>query len=178
MSSSDIQVRIAKQLATIIQATKPNAKVWHYWCLSQGPIGESFPDMISPLEMEWSDAGNHPHAYVIGYEAFPRERVGNASFQDSFKFNLWGFYGFKKGNADKNSHDIFSVHCKDVQDAITKATKLQTTSDPNGVPEVNHHNEWDITKTGVFYMNANKVHIAQGTIDFYCKRTINLTPIT
>ena len=186
MANNDIQIRAAKKLASIIQAAKPKAKVYHYWILGQGAIGESFPDMLSPLEDEWEseNAAYVPwaHAYVIGYDAFPREKTTNAGFTDTEVLRLWGFYGFMKGTVDKNSADISSKHWKDVQNAISAATKLQqvddTVSDPDGVPEVTQHGEWQISQAGVYWMGKpNKVHIAQGEIEVYARLRINPTPI-
>ncbi len=176
MSQNDIQVRCAKKLAEIIQATKPKARVHPYWILGQGPIGESFPDMLSKTEDEWGTA-EWAHGYVIGFDAFPREKTHNASFKDTERLKLWAFYGFMKGNATKNSAYISSMHWKDVQNALSAATKLQQTSDPNGVPEVSSHGEWQINQAGVYWMGDHKVHIAQGEIEIYAKLLINMTPI-
>lgn len=184
MSQSDIQVRCAKKLAEIIKTAKPKANVYHYWILGQGALGESFPDMISTVETEWilpekiAPDGGWPHAYVIGYDGFPRDKTHSASFTDTLRFRLWSFYGFAKGTSEKNSSDISSVHWKDVQNAISAATKLQQISDPNGVPEVTKHGEWQINQAGVYWMNNNKVHIAQGELEIYAKLLINMTSIT
>jgi hypothetical protein len=87
-----------------------------------------------------------------------------------------------KGDATKNSADIASVHWKDVQNTISAATKLQQASppvpDPNGVPEVVRHYEWNITEAGVYWMGDNKVHIAQGELVVEARLRINPTPIT
>jgi hypothetical protein len=173
--NTDIQVRAAKALAAIVQATKPNAKVFHYWIIGQGPIGESFPDILSPAETELS-SGGWPHGYVIGYDSLLREQYANAGFKDPIGFRLWGFYGFLKGNADKNSSDIFSIHCKEIQNALTAASKLQTASNPDGVKEVVRHEGWQITTTGIYWMDKNKVHIAQGEIIVESRLVIN--PLT
>jgi hypothetical protein len=185
MSQSNIQVRIAKKLANIIQLAKPKAKVFHYWIVGQGGIGESVPDLLSTTETEWG-ADTPPegwiHGYVIGYDGFPREKVANASFKDSSRFRLWGFYDFYKGNATKNSADIASVHWKDIQNAISAATKLQQVidipADPDGVPEVIRHYEWDITQAGIYHMGSHKCHIAQGELIVESRLTINMVPIT
>jgi hypothetical protein len=177
-SQDDVQVRCAKRLAEIITGIHPTANVFHYWILGQGPIGESFPDVVSSTETEFSlEEGGWPHAYVLGYDAFPREKVANASFKDTLRFRLWGFYGFEKGTATKNSADIASVNWKKVQNGLSAATKFQQTGSPNGVPEVTSHGEWQITEAGVFWMGDHKVHIAQGEIEVYAKLIINMLPI-
>lgn len=183
MAQNDIQVRTAKKLKSIIQAKKPKAKVYHYWIIGQGPIGESFPDMLSNDEDEWG-AKYTPwaHGYVIGYDSLPRERNTNAGFKDQSGYRLWAFYGFMKGDENKNSADIAVIHWRDVQDAISAATKLQQVddevNDPNGVPEVIRHFEWQITQAGVYYMGTNKVHIAQGELVVESRVHINPTTIT
>jgi len=142
--------------------------------------------MLSDTEDEFAYLGSKyvpwAHGYVLGYDAFPRERSTNASFRDYETFRLWGFYGFHKGTADKNSSDIFSVHCKQVQNALTAATKLQQVDDivddPNGVPEVVSHGEWQITETGIYWMGDNKVHIAQGEITVEARVMIPATTTT
>jgi hypothetical protein len=183
MSQEDVQVRIAKKIAAIIQAAKSKAKVYHYWILGQGPIGDSFPDVLSELEDEWlSTHGERyvpwAHGYVLGYDEMLREKYTLGGFKDPTGFRLWGFYGFEKGSADKNSSDIFSVHCKGIQNALSAATKLQQVDDPNGVPEVISHGEWQITETGVYWMGDNKVHIAQGEIVVESRLFINPISIT
>ena len=124
MSQEDIQVRVKKAVAAIIQTAKPKAKVYSWWVLSTG-IGESVPYFDSVEEDEWGD-DPFLHAYIVGFEGFGRQRTGNASFTDTIELNLWGFYEFRLGDADKNSEDVFSVHCKDIENALTKATKFQT----------------------------------------------------
>lgn len=180
MADNDVAVRTAKKLAAIIKATKPKANVYHWWLLGQGPIGESWPDMLSEAETEWGeDYTPWAHAYVIGYENDARKKRTNVRVTDSTGFRLWAFYGFKKGDADKNSSDIFKIHCKDVQNAITKATRFQQVDDVNGVPEVEQHDEWQITQEGVYWMGeGNKCHIAQGEIVVVSYLTLNPIPIT
>src|SRR5688572_27198492 len=102
MPANDIQVRSAKKMASIIQATKPNAKVWHWWILGQGPIGQSFPDMLSDLEDEWLSTHGEQylpwaHGYVLGYDEMLRNKYSNAGFKDPTGYRLWAFYGFEKG---------------------------------------------------------------------------------
>jgi hypothetical protein len=185
MPQNDIQVRAAKKLASIIQSTKPKARVWSYWVLGQGPIGESYPDMLSDLEDEWASEGSQyvpwAHSYVIGYDAFARTKTANANFNEAMTFRLWAFYGFMKGTVDKNSADISSVHWLDVKNAISAATKMQqvddVVNDPNGVPEVKQHHEWQITQAGIYWMGDHKVHIAQGEITVDARLIINMTTI-
>jgi hypothetical protein len=184
---NDIAVRIAKQLAKVIQVAKPKAKVYHYWILGQGPLGESFPDMMSSLEDEWKTSdgkySSWPHAYVIGYDADNRSKIANATTADLHNFRLWGFYGFMKGDASKNSADIARTHWADIQDAISAATKLQIVSgdinEPDGVPEIARHMEWQLDQMGVYWMGkTEKCHIVQGEITFETKQLINPTTIT
>ena len=179
----DVQVRVAKKLATIIQAAQPNAKVYHYWILGQGAIGESLPDMLSNAETEWSSLSPTyvpwAHAYIIGDEEESSEKITNARRRDFMTFKLWGFYGFLKGDASHNSTDVFRKHRTIVKNALTAATKLQDTTDPNGVPEVEKHGEWQISQVGVYWMgDTAKAHIAQGTITVNTSILINPVPIS
>jgi hypothetical protein len=181
--ANDVAVRAAKKLAALIQAAKPKAKVFHYWVLGQGPIGESWPDIQSPLEDEWEDLNEKyvpwAHAYIIGYDANNRTKVSNASFADMENLRLWGFYGYLKGTPEKNSADIARTHWADVQDAISAATKLQTVGNPNGVPEIEKHLEWQIDQMGVYWMgDKEKCHIAQGELSLQIKQVINPISIT
>lgn len=187
MASNDVAVRAAKKLASIIQATKPKAKVYHWWLIGQGALGESWPDIQSPLEDEWASVDPRyvpwAHAYIIGYDASNRTKVTNAKIMDLENFRLWGFYGFFKGTPEKNSADIARMHWADVQNAITAATKLQQVddivADPDGVPEIDKHMEWQIDQMGVYWMGKeNKCHIAQGDLTIQTKQLINPTTIT
>jgi hypothetical protein len=173
-----IVVDVAKKLAEVIKAAKPKANVFHYWILGQGPIGESWTDVISPLEDEW--APQYPtwaHAYVIGDEEDTRIKISNARVRDGITFRLWGFYGFLKGTSDRNSNDVWRVHYKQVQNAITKATRLQTQTSPQGVTLIDKHDEWQINQNGVYWMGQNKCHIVQGTITVHPSFALNPTPI-
>lgn len=176
---TDVEVRVAKKLAQIIQAAKPKAKVFHWWVIGQGPIGESFPDVQSELEDEWGATYiPWPHAYVIGYDQASRQKKAiNTAFRDIETYRLWGFYGFMKGDENKNSADIARIHWKEVQNAITKATKMQQTSDPNGVPEAEQHGEWQIEKMGIYWMGTVPVHIAQGELAVSSRIILNPMPI-
>ncbi len=173
--NDDIQVKAKANIAAIIRAVKPKAKVYPYWVIGQG-LEQSVPYFLSSTEDEW---GSSPflHAYIIGYDDDTRTRTGTASFTDETTYKLWGFYGFKLGNEAKNSEDVFSVHVKQIQNALTAATKLQYTDHPDGVPEVKNHGEWQISSRGVYYMGQQKVHIAQGSITVYPRLIINMAAI-
>lgn len=167
--TTDIQVRTAKFMAAVIKAAVPKANVYHYWILGQGPIGESWPDMLSEDEDDWEELNNAyrpwAHAYVIGFEEEPCQRTTNYRRKDTTTFRLWGFYGFMKGTVDKNSHDIALVHWHEIKNALSAALCFQSAANPSGVSEVSKHNEWQITQAGVYWMGDNKCHIAQGTIE-------------
>lgn len=174
MADNDLQVQIKSAIKGIIEAVKPKAKVFSRWVIAEG-IGESVPYFMSATE---TDLGTPwLHAYILGYDGFLREQVATASFHDTIQFKLWGFYGYKLGTEPVNSDDIFSVHLKDIQNALTKATKFQTVASPNGIPEVRSHGQWQIDKVGIYHMGTTKSHIAQGTIDVYTRLIINPTPI-
>ena len=174
----EIVVQAAKKLAAVIKQAKPKANVFHHWVLGQGPIGESWPDVVSKDENEWSPKYSEwAHAYVIGDEEDGRQKITNAKVRDAITFRVWGFYGFLKGDATKNSNDVWRVHYKQVQNAITKATRLQSNSDTQGVRLVDKHDEWQINQNGVYWMGDHKCHIAQGTITIYPSFVLTPTPI-
>jgi hypothetical protein len=185
MSEEDVVVRAAKKMASVIKAAVPKANVFHYWILGQGDIGSSWPDVQSPDEDAWSAEGHSTwaHAYIIGFDEEESKKVTNARRRDFTTFRLWGFYGFYKGNATKNSSDLAIISWHTAKNALTKATRFQqvddTVNDPNGVPEVEQHGEWQITASGVYWMGTgNKCHIAQGNITVDSSLVLLPTTIT
>lgn len=166
MADNDVPVQICLKVAEIIQAAKPKARVYPWWILTQG-LGESIPHLLSADEDEWG-APNIPwvHAYMIDQESDTREVLGHPKFTDRPEFRLWAFYGWKIGDATKNSSHVFIKHVKDVQNAISKASKFHTDLGDlgTGVPEVTGHDQWQLERMGTYWFGKQRVHVAQGTL--------------
>jgi hypothetical protein len=192
MANNDLEVRCVLALADIVKAAKPKARVHPWWLLGQG-LGESVPDLQSLEEDEWGMA-NVPwvHGYMFDFgDDLSRENLGHSKSRDIFEFRFWGFYGWWRGNVEKNSAFVFSKHVADVRDALTKASKLQTdgthfsftpesnggVSMTSGVKEVEKHLEWQIGKRGIYWMGDHKVHVAQGIIRVQANLLINPRPL-
>lgn len=173
MAENELEIDIRKRLAEIIQAAVPNALVFPYWVLAEG-IGEAAPQFVSTADSEeWG--APHLHAYSIGEDEETREKISTSMYDDNFTLRVWGFYGVKT-TEEKNSMDVFSIHRRNIKDALSAATKLQTEDDPNGIPEVRKHGEWQISLIGNFYMGSWKVHVAQGTLTVFTRVQVNMTP--
>jgi hypothetical protein len=192
MADNDLEVRCVLALADIVKAAKPEARVHPWWLLAQG-LGESIPDLQSLDDDEWGEA-NVPwvHGYMFDFgDDLSRENLGSSKVRDIFEFRLWGFYGWLRGTAEKNSSFVFSRHIADVKNALTKASKLQADGtnfsfEPEtnggiemkyGIKEVEKHMEWQISRRGIYWMGEHKVHVAQGIIRVQANLLINPRPI-
>jgi hypothetical protein len=184
---NDIQVRIVKTIANVIQAAKPKAIVIPYWTLAQG-LGESVPQLSSILEDEWGSL--YPkwvHAYMLDFESDGRENMGSGSMRDTYELNLWGFYQWKLGNISHNSSFVFATHIEDVKDALSKASKGQhdgstetnpvIPQSPGGIDEMQKHDEWQINKRGVYWFGNTRIHVAQGTLVVTANKIITPRPL-
>lgn len=134
----------------------PKAIVVNRWILTDN-LGESVPYLKSASEDEWG-IGGWIHGYQISTGSMGREQIANAlKFNDPIEFRLWGFYGFKRGTALHNSGDIFDVHLRTIQNAISRSTNL-------GINSVKQHNDWQISENKIYTFGKSEVHVAQGTL--------------
>src|ERR1051326_5418413 len=184
MSNSDITVRCANALGTLIKETKSKAIVMNRWILALG-LAQSAPELFSPTENEW-DAENAPatgwhHGYMIGHDApWTRTALGVSKFQDDIRLKLWAFYGFRDISVlnTHNSEHVFVQHIIDVSDAISASTKFETSNTPNGVQEIKGHDHWQIDDFGTYNFGKHRLHVAQGSIVIHLNRLIVPVSIT
>jgi hypothetical protein len=165
LADNNLQVLTIEALRNVVAQAKPKARVYDHWLINQG-YGESVPDLLSATEDEWG-AANTPwiHGYFMDFDGFPRTELGSNVYEDEYPINLWGVYGWFAGsNAAKSSSKVFSRHIKDVQNAVSRAFRLNHDTLLGGVEGLKAHHQWTVDRYGTYWFGKYKVHVAQGQI--------------